>query len=221
MADGAQVVTSLEDAPLDDAWVIGGSQVYGLALPLATRCEVTEIDLDLHRQDEDALAPLLDEAWVALGNPVWREKLRAWLKLLRSRNCAVVMATQSLSDASRSGLLDVLVESCPTKIYLPNDEALKRGTPETPGPNDLYRAMGLNDNQIEIIRTATPKREYYVVTPEGCRLVDLALGPLALAFAGATSEADAKTVRGLIAAHGDDWVRHFLDAKGVSHADAF
>jgi type IV secretion system protein TrbE len=160
----------------------------------------------------------LDEAWVALGNPVWREKLRSWLRLLRSKNCAVVMATQSLSDASRSGLLDALVESCPTKIYLPNDEALKRGTPETPGPNDLYRAMGLNDNQIEIIRTAMPKREYYIVTPEGCRLVDLALGPLALAFAGATSEADAKAVRALVAQHGDQWMWRFLDRKGVTYA---
>ena len=25
------------DAPLDDAWVIGGSEIYGLALPRATR----------------------------------------------------------------------------------------------------------------------------------------------------------------------------------------
>jgi dihydrofolate reductase len=63
MADGAEVVLSLEDAPLDDAWVIGGSQIYGLALPLATRCEVTEIDIDLRREDGDALAPVLDEAW--------------------------------------------------------------------------------------------------------------------------------------------------------------
>ena len=63
-ADGAEVVTSLEDAPLDDAWVIGGSQIYGLALPLATRCEITEVDIDLRREDDDALAPVLDEAWV-------------------------------------------------------------------------------------------------------------------------------------------------------------
>ncbi len=63
MADGAEVVSSLEDAPLDDAWVIGGSQIYGLALPLATRCEVTEVDIDLRREDDDALAPVLDEAW--------------------------------------------------------------------------------------------------------------------------------------------------------------
>ncbi|PRC44993.1 dihydrofolate reductase, partial [Mycobacterium sp. ITM-2017-0098] len=58
------VVTSLDDAPLDNAWVIGGSQIYGLATPLATRCEVTEIDIDVRREDDDALAPLLDESWV-------------------------------------------------------------------------------------------------------------------------------------------------------------
>jgi dihydrofolate reductase len=64
MAQGAEVVSSIEDAPLDDAWVIGGSQIYGLALPLATRCEVTEVEIDLRREDDDALAPVLDEAWV-------------------------------------------------------------------------------------------------------------------------------------------------------------
>ncbi|MDY6997874.1 MAG: dihydrofolate reductase [Actinomycetota bacterium] len=63
MADGAEVITTLDDAPLEDAWVIGGSQVYGLTLPLASRCEVTEVDINLHREDDDALAPVLDEEW--------------------------------------------------------------------------------------------------------------------------------------------------------------
>jgi len=63
MAEGAEVVQSLEDAPLDDAWVIGGSQIYRLALPLATRCEVTEVEIDLRMEDNDALAPVLDESW--------------------------------------------------------------------------------------------------------------------------------------------------------------
>ena len=63
-AEGADVVGSLEDAPLDDAWVIGGSQIYGLALPLATRCEVTEVDVDLRLEDVDALAPVLDDSWI-------------------------------------------------------------------------------------------------------------------------------------------------------------
>jgi dihydrofolate reductase len=64
MAEGAEVVASLEDAPLNDAWVIGGSQIYGLALPLATRCEITEVDIDLHGEDDDALAPVLDGTWI-------------------------------------------------------------------------------------------------------------------------------------------------------------
>lgn len=64
-ADGAQVVGSLDQALTgDDTWIIGGGQIYALALPLATRCEVTEVDIELPRDDEDALAPLLDEAWV-------------------------------------------------------------------------------------------------------------------------------------------------------------
>ena len=44
--------------------MIGGAQIYALALPLATRCEVTEVDVDLPREDDDAVAPVLDEAWV-------------------------------------------------------------------------------------------------------------------------------------------------------------
>jgi dihydrofolate reductase len=65
MADRADVVTTLEDALTDDeTWVIGGEQIYALALPLATRCEVTEIEIDLPRQDADATAPVLDESWI-------------------------------------------------------------------------------------------------------------------------------------------------------------
>ena len=44
--------------------MIGGEQIYALALPLATRCEVTEVEIDLRREDDDAVAPVLDESWV-------------------------------------------------------------------------------------------------------------------------------------------------------------
>ena len=64
-ADGAEVVGSLDMALTDpEAWVIGGAQIYLLALPRATRCEVTEIEIDLVLDDEDALAPMLDETWL-------------------------------------------------------------------------------------------------------------------------------------------------------------
>jgi dihydrofolate reductase len=64
-AEGAEVVTSLEDALTgDDVWVIGGAQIYVLALPIATRCEVTEVDIDLRREDDDVVAPVLDDTWL-------------------------------------------------------------------------------------------------------------------------------------------------------------
>ncbi len=68
MADGAVVVGDL-DAALSDTrddliWVIGGSEIYHLALPVATRCEVTEVEIDFRLDDDDALAPMLDESWV-------------------------------------------------------------------------------------------------------------------------------------------------------------
>jgi type IV secretion system protein VirB4 len=125
---------------------------------------------------------ILDEAWVMLGHPVFREKIREWLKVMRKANCAVVLATQSLSDASRSGLLDVLTESCPTRILLPNYAAREEGA------RPFYEQMGLNARQIEIIASATPKRHYYYLSPEGRRLFDLNLGPIALAFCGASSK---------------------------------
>lgn len=64
-AEGADVIGSIEDALGEGLnWVIGGAEIYHLAMPFARRCEVTEVDLGLHIQDEDTLAPVLDESWV-------------------------------------------------------------------------------------------------------------------------------------------------------------
>ena len=70
MVDGAEVVGSLQAAfatfeTEPETWVIGGAQIYLLALPHANRCEVTEVDIDLPRDDDDALAPVLDDTWLA------------------------------------------------------------------------------------------------------------------------------------------------------------
>jgi dihydrofolate reductase len=64
-AEGATVAQSLDEALTDpDTWVVGGEQIYTLAMPLASRCEVTEVDVDLPRDDGDVVAPALDETWV-------------------------------------------------------------------------------------------------------------------------------------------------------------
>lgn len=164
---------------------------------------------------------LLDEAWVMLGHPVFREKIREWLKVLRKANCAVVLATQSLSDAVRSGILDVLLESCPTKILLPNEEADKGGSGGVPGPLDLYRLIGLNDTEIELLKSAVKKRHYYYTSPEGRRLFELGLGPVALAFTAVSSREDVARVRALIQRHGPDWPRAWIAGRGLNAEQVF
>nr|WP_242680840.1 hypothetical protein [Pasteurella multocida] len=63
---------------------------------------------------------ILDEAWLMLSHEMFKEKIREWLKVLRKANCIVVLATQSLADAAKSSIFDALLESTPTKIFLPN-----------------------------------------------------------------------------------------------------
>ena len=158
---------------------------------------------------------ILDEAWLMLGHPLFRDKIREWLKVLRKANCAVVLATQSISDAERSGIIDVLKESCPTKICLPN------GAAREPGTREFYERIGFNERQIEIVATALPKREYYVASPDGRRLFDMALGPVALSFVGASGKEDLKRIRALVSEHGEHWPLHWLEQRGIAHADTY
>jgi len=160
---------------------------------------------------------ILDEAWLMLGHPVFREKIREWVKVLRKSNCAVVMATQSISDAARSGIMDVLQESCPTKILLPNIEATNSGSDNNPGPRELYQLFGLNDAQIAIIATSIPKRHYYLVSPQGRRLFELNLGDIAKSFVAVSDKSDLKFIAALKAKYKEKWVWHWLDHKGVNY----
>lgn len=153
---------------------------------------------------------IIDEAWIAFGSQLMSEKLREALKEFRKLCCGVIMATQSLSDAVRSGLIDVLIESCPYRIFLPNAEAAVTGTAEHPGPRDLYLAMGLNPVQIDIIRYATPKRHLYVTSPEGRRLIELGLGPIALAFCGVSDPKDLARIDVLRQRYGDSWMHQWI-----------
>ncbi len=168
--------------------------------------------------DGTPTALILDEAWIMLGHPVFKEKIREWLKVLRKANCFVVLATQSLSDAGKSGILDVLQESCPTKIFLANPYAFNKGTEHNLGPYDYYVQFGLNDAQISIIANATPKREYYYLSPLGKRLFNLALGEVALSFVGASGKEDIKEIKKLYEEDRENWMFNWMDHRGVNYS---
>jgi type IV secretion system protein VirB4 len=156
---------------------------------------------------------ILDEAWTFLDDALFAARIREWLKTLRKKNVAVVFATQSLADIERSSIAPALIESCPTRIFLPNDRALE------PQAKGVYERFGLNGRQIEILSTAAPKRDYYAQTARGNRLFELGLGPVALALCGASTPDDHKIIDRCLAA-GDKagFAARFLEAKGLGWA---
>lgn len=156
---------------------------------------------------------ILDEAWVFLDHPMFAGRLREWLKTLRKKNVSVVFATQSLADIAGSSIAATIIESCPTRLFLPNLRAEEQGQAET------YERFGLNARQIEIIARSTPKRDYYIQSGAGNRLFDLELGPVALAFCASGSKADQALMTETLAYHGhESFAAEWLTAKGLSWA---
>ena len=152
---------------------------------------------------------LIDEAWLMLAHPAFKDKIEEWLRSFAKLNCVVLLSTQSLAEASKSGIMDIIVESTATRIYLPNKDA------KAEAATALYKQTGLNTKQIDIIATALPKRQYYVVSEAGRRLYEAALGPLALAFAGSTDKKSIAKIKELEAVHGDNWIHEWLAVKGL------
>jgi type IV secretion system protein VirB4 len=156
---------------------------------------------------------ILDEAWVFLDDPLFSARIREWLKTLRKKNVAVVFATQSLADITNSTIAPAIIESCPQRIFLPNDRA---GEPEA---RRAYERFGLNERQIQLVATATPKRDYYLQSHRGNRLFQLGLGPISLAFCGASSPADQAVIDRVLAQGGSEpFAEAWLRAKGLDWA---
>ncbi len=138
---------------------------------------------------------ILDESWIFFDHPMFCDKIREWLKVLRKFNASVVFATQSLADVVTSKIFSTILESCKSKIFLPNDKALEKTTKEQ------YASFGLNGRQLQIIATAIPKKQYYYTSPLGSRLYDLALGEKALAYV-AVNKQDLKKCRQILDEYG-------------------
>ncbi|MCA6113038.1 conjugal transfer protein TrbE [Bradyrhizobium cenepequi] len=145
---------------------------------------------------------VLDEAWVFLDDPLFSSRIREWLKTLRKKNVAVIFATQSLADIADSQIAPAIIESCPSRIFLPNPRALE------PTQTETYRRFGLNETQIRLIAEAFPKRDYYLQSRAGNRLFELGLGPVALAFAAASSAEDQRVIETVLARSGP---HHFAE----------
>ena len=156
---------------------------------------------------------IVDEGWLALDDATFGAQLREWLKTLRKKNASVVFATQSLADIETSAIAPAIIESCLTRILLPNERAVE------PQITAIYRRFGLNDRQIEILARAAPKRDYYCQSRRGNRLFELGLGEVALAFCAASSKSDQAQIAKVAAEHGrDGFAAAWLRLRGLGWA---
>jgi type IV secretion/conjugal transfer VirB4 family ATPase len=157
---------------------------------------------------------VIEELWAPLMRTVFANRIKQWLLTLRKQNAAVVLVAHSLTQLEQVQAKQVIIESCPTKILLPNAEAGNTANAR------LYGDLGLNKHEIAIVARATPKRDYYMRSPLGSRLVTLDLGPVALAFLGtpdgSTMDAVRPRVARLAAREGERWPAAWLEELGVN-----
>lgn len=157
---------------------------------------------------------ILDECWLFFDNPTFRDKIREYFKDLRKKNASIIVATQNLADiVSKSDLLATVLENCPNRIYLRNQNAV------TEQIREYYRTFGLNERQIDIISELDNQERheyYYACAEKGNRVFDLALQPLEAAFVLATDKTDQVRLNKLIAEEKmDDFVQEWLLFKGL------
>ncbi|MFZ3333797.1 MAG: DUF87 domain-containing protein [Candidatus Acidiferrales bacterium] len=110
----------------------------------------------------------IDEAWVFLKNPAIQRYVVEALKTGRKHNAAMVLSTQSLDELKRSDILDIIMESCATKIFLANPDM----------DRELYRRQfHLNENEVELISGLIPKQQFLIKTPELAKVANLHVDP--------------------------------------------
>ena len=107
---------------------------------------------------------LLDEAWLFLKNQTIRDYVVQAQKTWRKHNGAMILATQSLKEFEDSGLLPIVSESCPTKIFLANPEM----------DRDVYRdAFHLNDTELDLIAGLVPPGQMLIRKAQTSKKVQL------------------------------------------------
>ena len=106
----------------------------------------------------------IDEAWTFFRNPRIKGYIVEALKTWRKQNAAMILSTQSLDELHKSGIADVIIETCATKIFLANPDM----------DHELYRnRFHLNETEIDLIAGLIPKRQFLVKNHEIAKVANL------------------------------------------------
>ena len=153
--------------------------------------------IELKAQESEGRYPtliILEEAWRYILNEMFARNIQSWLLTLRKFNIRIIFTTPTLTalyepeTQKLNRTSQILFESCPIRIFLPNQQM-------DTDTRLIYERMNLSERQVEILnKEAIPKQHYYFVSPEGKRLFELGLNetPLARAFIGLSQEKSAQ-----------------------------
>lgn len=111
---------------------------------------------------------VLDEAWKFIQHPMLHAYAHEGLKTGRHRNTAMVLATQSIDDFASADLLRTVVESCPTKLLLPNPAFDRKQYV------DLFQ---LNERELELVAGLLPRQQLLLKRPDLTKVLTLAVDP--------------------------------------------
>ena len=127
----------------------------------------------LHRASNEIADPaklatfkifLLDEAWLFIKNETIRNYVVQAQKTWRKHKAAMILATQSIKELEESGMLAIVAESCPTKIFLANPEMNR----------EVYReAFHLNDTELDLIGGLVPPGQMLIRKAQTSKKVQL------------------------------------------------
>jgi type IV secretion system protein VirB4 len=127
----------------------------------------------LHRASNEITEPtklatfkifLLDEAWLFIKNETIRNYVVQAQKTWRKHYAAMILATQSIKELEESGMLAIVAESCPTKIFLANPDMNR----------DVYReAFHLNDTELDLIDGLVPPGQMLIRKAQTSKKVHL------------------------------------------------
>jgi len=122
-------------------------------------------------EDRKPTLIIIDEAWKALDNPYFADRLSNWLVTARKQNAVVVMMTQYASQLEKTRTGKTIVEAVPTQLLLPNIRA---------SASD-YTMLGLSEKELSVLLgTGSNSRLALVRDDQGSVVIDAdlsALGP--------------------------------------------
>ncbi len=204
------------------------------------RLQVFEVGQLLTSQDQQIILPVLsylfwkveqrlnrgvpslvfiEEAWLALLNSKFSDRITSWLRRLAKLNCGVWLVTQSPEEILKTSGHKAVLDACQSRIFLPDPHALDESGRE------LYGRMGLNATEMGLLSSARAQRDYLHTTSDGgSRLFELVLGPYALALltpqVGMTVLQMYRLALEMRGEYGSDWFREYLLQRGMTDAAA-